>query len=204
MAAVLDEIIGDGELPNAEPGVAREEGAARPGSDAAPPAASFRGSSAAGPTGRRGSGGILPPVPPFAPQVPAARAPSVALSEGQRDNADVVVSLERGHIAYYRKGARFQATCTQPGHVRCRLTRTSNASDRRKAHGRPVGLLAAWLGCACPPDDHNNSFLARGFGHDDRKAARHAVRELPQGSALEACERLQSPAEADSEPEDCP
>lgn len=142
-----------------------------------------------------------------APQVPQPelqhRAPSVA-SSVQRDVADVVVPLAHGHISFYAKGSRFQATCTQVGHVRCRLTRTGNTSDRRAAQGRPVGLMCAWLGHLCAPTDHRNTFLVKSFGHDARREARHVARAMAGSSALEACERARRPDEADSEPEEAP
>lgn len=65
LAAALDEILGDGDLSDAEPSAAREEGVARPSSSAAPMRASRGGGPTTAPAGRRASGADLPPVPPF-------------------------------------------------------------------------------------------------------------------------------------------
>lgn len=116
----------------------------------------------------------------------------------------MTAAVGEGFIAYYDKGKRFQATCTQQGHVRCRLTRTSNESASRGAQGRPVGLMAAWLGHKCGPDEHRNPFLVHSFGHGDRLAARRLLRQAPGGDALQACERVRRADEADSEPEGVP
>lgn len=154
------------------------------------------------------SGDPVPPrvpshsAPPIAAPTSPRPAPSVA-SSVQRDVADVTVALAHGHISYYEKGDRFQATCTQPGHVRCRLTRTSRASDRRSAQGRPVGLMCAWLAAACNPQDHRNAFLVNSFDSAARRSARHDARVLPAMPALEACERAKRQDEA-SEPEEVP
>lgn len=142
----------------------------------------------------------LPP-PPAMPRR-SRPAPSEA-SSVQRDAVDAIGALANGHISYYHKGDRFQATCTQPGHVRCRLTRTSRASDRRSAQGRLVGLMCAWLATTCTPQDHRNAFLLQSFNKDVRRAARVAARAEDGMSALEACERARREVE-DSEPEGLP
>lgn len=155
-----------------------------------------------GPSSRTGPSPATIPMPP--PSIERSQAaPSVA-SSAQRDLVDVTAMFADGFIAYYDKGNRFHATCNQDGHFRCRLTRTSNASASRVAQGRLVGLMAAWLGHKCGPDEHRNPFLVRSFGHDARLAARRLPREVPGRDALQACERVRRADEGDSEPDEVP
>ena len=87
------------------------------------------------------------------------RAPPAA-PIGPRMPADCTVAIpDVGVIRFYASRREFVAHCSFPGHVRCRLTRSSqgHASSARCAQGRPLGLLAAWLqarGSCADKDSH--------------------------------------------------
>lgn len=86
-------------------------------------------------------------VEPAAPPSPAeTRASSTCTVRGEV-LADM--GYEGGRIAVYRNG-NFAAYCSNPAHGRCILTRVRHAG-RKKAQGRPCGLLAAWLALSDDP-----------------------------------------------------
>jgi len=154
------------------------------------------------------------PPPPVAPRRPAvSEAGSEASIFGDRSAAlnQVDCGAQVGRISFYRDG-RFEAFCRRPGHVRCRLTRTSkpNNSLGNEGQGKPVGLLLAWLMCEVPgaslssKDEHCNPFLVCSIDRARRKAARRQMRDMVGGVQLLQRERALREGEADTEPEDIP
>ena len=63
---------------------------------------------------------------------------------GSRIRAELALEVPGGVLRYYETTKLFTATCANPAHGRCVLSRTSEAG-RRKAQGRPLGLLMSWL-----------------------------------------------------------
>ena len=88
---------------------------------------------------------------------------SVRASIDLREGADVAVAVPGGVIRYYTKTMNFTATCNNPLHGKCVLTRKSEAyrraakSDNMAAKGRPLGFMSAWLdmGRHKPSKDHH-------------------------------------------------
>lgn len=88
------------------------------------------------------SSGSGDPPPPPAPCAGGARS---------RTGAAVTLQVPGGSISFYPSKNAFEAVCEHRGHGRCVLTRTRNPKRNTgalgAAGGRPVGLMAAWLGC---------------------------------------------------------
>jgi hypothetical protein len=61
----------------------------------------------------------------------------------RRARASAEVALEGGVMNFYLHDGRFTATCENPFHGQCVLTR--HIGTRSHCKGRPVGLMAAWL-----------------------------------------------------------
>lgn len=137
------------------------------------------------------------------------------------DGGDAMVALERvppatlpcwvrcevpghGSIVWYRSNGNFVASCSADGHEGislCKKTRTSWASDRRPAQGRPLGHLMAWLVA-----EGEQRFSGRRAHHSfvpslaQRVAGREALKALPDSALLFVAEREKRDGE-DSEPE---
>ena len=127
-----------------------------PAPDAAPPAEPPRGAEA--------------DAADVIPDVAVARARAVAA----RSAAELVLEIDGGVLSYYRQGI-FTATCSNPLHHRCVLTRTARAG-RAPAQGRPLGLLASWLAMGTAvesKEEHWDKTTWPSF--EDRRAAREAL-----------------------------
>lgn len=148
-------------------------------------------------------------APPQPPNVPPGGRPLA-------DGAPVMVVTRYGRITFYPHDSRFEAVCRfhQPdpeAPVRlklCRLTRSALPNPRKKAQGRPLGLIMAWLeDDARRPetrDDHCTPlFVNVTYDRQCRRMHRHQLRSLNNGEALLACERALGEGE-DSEPEGMP
>jgi len=85
------------------------------------------------------------PVPP-PPPPPVAAIPELGpIGPLPRETAkSVTVIFNGGQLAYFYKGKRFQAICSNPDHGRCVCTRSGRLGVTGK-EGRPLGLMAAWL-----------------------------------------------------------
>lgn len=107
-----------------------------------------------------------------------------------------------GKITYYPSKRVFEAICRHPAHGKCVLTRTSHGrGGAASGAGRPMGFLAAWLERADQPS--KAAHWAPEVLHASaaaRRAAREAVKAMPNGPALLSHERPKENAE-DSEPE---
>ena len=78
---------------------------------------------------------------------------------------------------------------------RCRMTRTSLASDGNPAQGRPLGLLMAWLVMTeplpCSREEHCMDFLVFTLAYEKRAMCRDLLMALPGAAALAKHERKQ-------------
>ena len=85
-----------------------------------------------------GGPGVAVAPPPAADFEPAPK-------RSRKAAAGVVsVPIEGGRIVYYSSNKQFMAQCCIQDHVRCSLTRSSQAG-KQGGSGRPLGLLSAWL-----------------------------------------------------------
>ena len=133
-----------------------------------------------------------PDVPPPAPAAP----PSEAGSEGGRSERlpiGVTALVPGGRISWYRKGM-FEASCRNPDHKRCVLTRKSvryaASSAAAPRGGRPLGFWVAWLGSNHQPDKAGHwRPEAMDFDHATRARCRERLREMPGGVEILAMER---------------
>lgn len=143
----------------------------------------------------------IDPPPVLAPGPPPRQGPG-----SSRDKGLNMVVLTWGKISFYRSKRVFEATCRNPAHGKCVLTRTSgppagsSAPSNRRA-GRPVGFLAAWLakGGVSSKEEHWSPDVLQS-SLQARRAARRLVMSLPNGPELLLLERPKADGEA-SEPE---
>ena len=140
------------------------------------------------------------PLPEAQEQEPPARRRRI--EGGRRLAAEVTVSLPGGgKIAYYSNKAAFEATCPNPAHGHCVLTRTSKARQSRQhglVAGRPLGLMCCWLKHADVADKAAHWHLPSWHdwcSQDARVEARRALAQLPGGPALLAWEREKAEGE---------
>ena len=145
--------------------------------------------------GAAGSG-ALPPLPPPAaappPLQPPAGAPPDIGAKGQaaRTKALVSIELDFGSIAFY-KGGRFQATCGNPLHGKCVLTRHNTLKSHMR--GRPLGFMVAWmaLGHICDTkEEHWNELDNIADDMPNRIAAREVLKGHRQAQDLLDKERF--------------
>ena len=148
----------------------------------------------------------LPPPPPDPPEAPAARRRRLA--GGPRGAPDVSLAVEGGVIAFYASKQAFQATCDNPLHGRCVLTRSKEATgalsaDGHPKGGRPLGQLLGWLaGNACGSKAEHWSHDAQDPPRDERRVRRVLLQDSEEGLTLLSKERDQAPGE-DLEPLEC-
>ena len=130
-----------------------------------------------------------------APEVRRQRAPSLGL----RLPAEYSVEVVGGRLAFYAAGF-FTATCRNPRHGRCVMTRSSQPGGKA-AQGRPLGLLMSWLQrsdlCLSKEEHWNKESMP---SLEQRTAARNQLASVVGGQTLLAFERPKRPGEAD-EPE---
>lgn len=140
-----------------------------------------------------------PPQPSDSDSSSSSSSSSASASEGgatavtERGTADVVCAVPGGTIRFYAKGF-FSATCRNPLHGKCVLTRQSTAAKAkgRLAAGRPLGYLAAWLLMGSHADidtklKHWNKDSQPSY--DDRDKARRELGKSSNGRGLLAQER---------------
>lgn len=123
--------------------------------------------------------------------------------------SEVVLVTRWGKVTHYGHDGRFEAVCryhqSEDGRIKCRLTRTSKANARRRAQGRPVGLLVAWLeDTAHRPQTKREHVSAlhvnTAYSRECRKSYRNMVKTMTNGMLLLSKERERG-ADSDSEPE---
>lgn len=123
----------------------------------------------------------VPPPPPAPPQAEVGGDHDLP---GVRLDALGSVELAGGSIRYYRKGD-FVALCRF--HPKCILARTSR-EGRRLAQGRPLGLLAAWLGLVADTKEQHMS-KNQWPNQASRLEHRAMLAAMPGGPELLAYER---------------
>ena len=95
-----------------------------------------------------------------------------------------------GIIKFYASDGRFEATCLNPSHGNCILSRFNR--KRSKMAGRPVGFMAAWLSVSvmCEDKEEHWEMVDEVEGHIAvRQEHRNSVADLEGGVALLQCER---------------
>eukprot|EP00971_Amphidinium_carterae_P344747 6485336-Amphidinium_carterae.1 len=137
-------------------------------------------------------------VPVAAPsEVPSPAGRSTAI-RGVSSTAAATWIGPNGRISFYLSKQAFEAVCTNPSHSfpghRCVLTRGNKSKavkGARRAGGRPLGFLVAWLkSSTCFPTkaDHRNVANMQ-FSLADRQAGRGHLMTSAVGVALAAYER---------------
>jgi hypothetical protein len=120
-----------------------------------------------------------------------------------RGTADLAVQVPGGVIRFYQNKNSFTATCCNPNHGKCVITRTALTAANEKssntnviAKGRPLGFMTAWLAMSehtADKEDHWDTDKAPNFV--TRVAARNQLADIPKASALLAKERPQRAGE---------
>jgi len=121
---------------------------------------------------------------------------SSSTSRAARGNADIAAKVDGGTIRYYANKKMFTATCNNPAHGKCVLTRQSTpakASARTpniRAKGRPLGMLCAWLELGTRTDSKAEHWSPDNApDHASRIAARSSLANGSKGRALLSKER---------------
>ena len=126
-----------------------------------------------------------------------------------RGNADAAVAVPGGVIRYYENKNQFTATCGNPDHGKCIVTRTSRAAANASttmnqniaAKGRPLGFLTSWLALSehtVDKDEHWDRDNAPDWA--TRIAARASLSHIAGADDLLKHERAQHAGEG-TEPE---
>ena len=121
---------------------------------------------------------------------------------------DGEVNYKGGFIRFYKGYATFEATCGSDLHTKlCRVTRTSHEDEtgEKKAQGRPIVLLAAWLEHSFDEDlldmeDHHNPYIIQACDFLARTEARAQLKLCEGAAALFAGERPKRADELYDEP----
>ena len=130
-------------------------------------------------------------MPP--PAVPS-RAASSAGKASERDNALLLMQCDGGTLRYYKQGF-FTATCNNPRHKRCTLTRTA-AAGKKPAQGRPLGLMLAWLQWGEGLETRAQHWTRADWpSHESRSAQREAFSRREGAEDFLAFERELAPGE---------
>lgn len=132
------------------------------------------------------------------------RGQAAQRGSGTRGAAEeVLFACEGGVLTFYESSGNFAATCDNPAHGRCILTRTSKASERsnRRGQGRPLGYLAAWL--ATNDQDTREEHRAFMPAIEERRRLRQEYSASVAFKALESSERPPRAGE-EEEPESVP
>lgn len=154
--------------------------------------------------GEQGAAASEPAAPEAPPPPPV---PEAHEEDRQRGAGEAMVVFPFGKISYYESKKVFEATCRNPAHGKCVLTRTCNArgvvaETGAPRGGRPVGFLAAWLlksGRAGSKAEHwSPPFLKSSLA--ERQTARDSVERKDNGPAMLLKER----PTADGEPSEPP
>ena len=172
------------EVPAAEPDRSADQDA---GEDSCPETAKGDSSSQRSPS---------PPPEGVPAPAEAAAAPVIAPAPIVRLPAEYRLEVPGGLLTYYGARRFFTATCRNPDHGRCVLSRTAEAG-RRGAQGRPLGLLTAWLylGQDLPTkEDHFNRLFFP--NHAVRSFHRAELQAMPGADDLLQHERGQEVGEA--------
>ena len=121
----------------------------------------------------------------------------------KRVPAEEKLDWSNGVISYYHTKRIFTATCGNPDHGKCTLTRTA-CEGRNPAQGRPLGLMKCWLemGLLLPSkEDHWHKEAWPTMA--DRQEARHSMLADPRWMPLLEFERPQRAGEG-QEPDSRP
>jgi len=142
-------------------------------------------------------GVIVGPEP--GPEAEPAQPPVLGALRGPRAaRPDASLDLPGGVISYYVSKHAFAATCGNPMHGACVLTRSS--TKRAHMKGRPLSLMAAWLQQGPLHDTKESHWRTIAELACDAEALRSARQELlllPAAGGVLARERGLDPGEAD-------
>lgn len=140
---------------------------------------------------------------------PKSKSRTSRVSAGPRTcgKATAVLRLpecgNKGRITFYQSNGNFVATCGNPDHGRCELTRTSNQMevDGKTTQGRPLGGLMHWMSVcmSCSRHQHWSDTNVHPSSADRRKGRDELKRR--EGSAELFAEEPDPATDEDSEPE---
>lgn len=124
-----------------------------------------------------------------------------ALLQGRRGTAEVTVIVPGGYVSFYSNKMVFQATCDNPNHGTCKLTRTcrggSAGSSGAPNGGRPVAFLAAWLAngehLESKPQHWDRAVMNSSL--EQRVRLRNMFKQVESGRRLLSYERPAAPNE---------
>ena len=147
-----------------------------------------------------------PPVPAVGASEPAASAASGSRASAMRAPpiphlrgvCEATAMFPGGRISFYPSKGVFQASCNNPAHGRCVLTRSCRAKGFRQG-GRPLGFLAAWLDDNGQPSKQEHwAFANLKLTREDRLAQRWLI----QGDSLKATLLVHERSREDGEDEE--
>ena len=118
---------------------------------------------------------------------------------GDKRRDCMVVLSGGGVIRWYGNGENFAATCPNPAHGKCVMTRASCGhafiAARYPHQGRPVGMLAAWLANSGVPSKKDHWEKADMPSLSAREAARAELKTSRAGRRILRRERSPRPGE---------
>lgn len=129
---------------------------------------------------------------------------SSSASRALRGSADLALKVPGGTIRFYENKKQFTATCDNPNHGKCVLTRQSHAykgnarSENQKAKGRPLGQMCAWLAIGQHIHEREDHWDPdRAPDHATRLAARLGLEASATGRLMLGNERDRQEGEGD-------
>lgn len=194
LESMLDTMMGEDEADGAffeqPPAGLREDG---------PPAVG------AEPPARAAEEGPGPEAPPVDDGAPAERGQEAGANrirpDGRKGGSEVTVVVPGGFVAFYANKQQFQATCDNPSHGSCKLTRTCRGSSAAPSAvpkgGRPVAFLAAWLANGEHVDSKAQHWdrALMNSSLEQRTRLRNMFKEVASGRQLLSYERPVAPNE---------
>ena len=135
-----------------------------------------------------GAVGSAPAVDP--PIGTGAGQREVKSRSGVRVPPSARFDTEGGLMQYYPTDRRFTATCDNPLHGSCVLTRYDR--QRSRMQGRPCGLMMAWLAASAvveTKEDHFNMVAELEADYEIRQDYRKSIAVRPGGPGFLTLER---------------
>ena len=128
------------------------------------------------------------PVPPPMPEADVVPARQL------RARAERRLEVLGGVLTFYNRGL-FTATCSNPAHGKCVLSRTSEPGGRA-AQGRPLGLMSAWLFIGQDLPSKRSHWDQEAWpNYETRAYHREQLEAIEGGLEMLACERPQEAGE---------
>ena len=103
---------------------------------------------------------------------------------GDRTSADIILFTEHGKLTYYKKSGLLKATCGNPAHGNCALSRVFRRTENtRKSR---LGFCAAWLRKAFDFDTKNPHWATENMPTERECGTAHGLLQRNDDAAAQA------------------